>query len=276
MFWVKKIVSQLIMPIPLSLMLLLITMLLWRSQKRMLLRVAKCCLFSAILLIGLLSQSQISNGLASFLESQYSVNHQNVDGQCVVMVLGSSHNENSALTAVQQLSEPALGRLIEGIRQLKLGKNCQLIVSGWAGDSALIPHAELMRKAAQELGIAPNKITTFPTPKDTVEEAYMLQALIGDTPFKLVTSATHMPRSMYIFNSLGMKPMAAPSDFIARKTYWWRLAAENLLTSQRSIHEYVGLLWLHIRGVSANDLPMPQAKGQPSKMQASIESNIIH
>ncbi|PKH98667.1 hypothetical protein CXF78_17570, partial [Shewanella sp. 11B5] len=66
------------------------------------------------------------------------------------------------------------------------------------------------------------------------------------------TSATHMPRAMMIFTSLGMQPQPAPSDFIAHQGFWWRLDADQLLASQKSIHEYVGMLWLHIKGMAAD------------------------
>jgi hypothetical protein len=55
---------------------------------------------------------------------------------------------------------------------------------------------------------------------------------------------------MQIFTSLDMQPQPAPSDFIARQSYWWRLGADQLLASQKAIHEYVGMLWLQIKEIS--------------------------
>ncbi|QIR14890.1 YdcF family protein [Shewanella aestuarii] len=257
MFLLKKIISQLFMPIPLTLLLLLVMVLLIRLSSRKLVRLAKLCFVMAILLLAGLSQSDVSYHLAKSLESQYPINSSPIRGtshnsaaQCWVLVLGSGHNENSNYTAVQQLSTTALARLTEGLRQLSLGGNCQLVVSGWSGGVMPTPHAELMRQAAIELGVNPARIVAFPDAKDTVEEAISMYKLVGQHPFRLVTSATHMPRSMQIFESLGMQPQAAPTDFIARKSYWWRLDAEQLLTSQKSIHEYVGQLWITLKGVA--------------------------
>lgn len=257
MFLLKKIISQLFMPIPLTLLLLLLMALLIRLPSRKLVSLGKASFVLAIILLAGLSQSDVSYHLAKSLESQYPVNSSSITpqnhpqaSQCWVMVLGSGHNENPNYTAVQQLSTTALARLTEGLRQLSLGGNCKLVVSGWSGGVTPTPHADIMRQAAIELGVNPARIVSFPDAKDTVEEALSMYQVVGQQPFRLVTSATHMPRSMLIFESLGMQPQAAPADFIARKGLWWRLDAEQLLTSQKSIHEYVGALWITLKGIS--------------------------
>ncbi|GGP46070.1 hypothetical protein GCM10009347_11810 [Shewanella algicola] len=249
MFWLKKVLSQLVMPIPLTVLLLLIAGLLWRSQRQLLLKFGKVSLSLAITVLLLCSQSQVSYWLTDSLESRYSPNNQLKTGSCVVMVLGSGNLEKPELTAVQQLSATALARLSEGIRQLNLGQGCTLVVSGYSGGQQPTPHASIMANAAVELGVNPANIIKFEQPKDTIEEAYALQQLIGQQPFTLVTSATHMPRAMSIFTQLGMQPQPAPTNFIAHKGFWWRLDAEQLHASQRSIHEYVGMLWLSIKGL---------------------------
>ncbi|MGI2170567.1 YdcF family protein [Shewanella sp. MF05960] len=256
MFWLKKVLSQLVMPIPLTVLLLLIAWLLWRSQRQSLLSLGKVTLVLATSVLLLCSQSQVSYWLTDSLESRYAANNQVMTEACVVMVLGSGNIEKPGLTAVQQLSATALARLSEGLRQLSLGQDCTLVVSGYSGGQQPTPHASIMAKAAIELGVNPARIVKFGQPKDTIEEAYALQQLIGQQPFKLVTSATHMPRAMAIFTQLGLQPQAAPTDFIASQSFWWRLDADQLLASQRSIHEYVGMLWLQIKGLSA--LPIPK------------------
>jgi len=249
MFWLKKVLSQLVMPIPFSIILLIIAAMLWRTQRVMLLRFGRVALVTAVLVLILTSQSQVSYFLAETLESQFEVNHQPINGACVVMVLGSGNREQQGHTAVQQLSAVALARLTEGIRQFGLGQHCTLVVSGWSGGLQPTAHATIMAQAAQELGIPKASILVFTDPQDTIEEAYALKHIVGYQPFRLVTSATHMPRSMQIFTSLGMQPQPAPSDFIARRSYWWRLDAGQLLTSQRAIHEYVGIAWLWFKGL---------------------------
>ena len=50
-----------------------------------------------------------------------------------------------------------------------------------------------------ESGIPKEDIIIHNTPKDTKEEAIKIKELLGDERFILITSASHMPRSMAIF-----------------------------------------------------------------------------
>ena len=242
MFWLKKIVSQLFMPVPLLILLIVVSYLVIRHRK---LAKGLLALSAAILIV--LSSSMGSNALLAPLENQYSVNSEPMGRGCLVMVLGSGHDEAENQPAVQQLSNIALARLSEGVRQLSLGKDCKLVVSGWSGGSNKRAHADVMFDAAVELGVSPDSIIKFPLAKDTIEEAQYMQWEVADARFRLVTSASHMPRSMAIFENAGLNVSAAPTDFSQRKTYWWYFDARSLLSSQRAIHEYLGLIWFKIK-----------------------------
>lgn len=242
MFWIKKLVTQLFMPISLSLILLLVAMIILRRRK-----LVKSLIFTSFSLLLFVSSQWGANLLVNPLEEQYPVNNQPAPAECVVMVLGSAHDDSIQGAATQQLSATALSRLTEGLRQLELGQGCQLVVSGWGGGLNHSAHAMVMAQAAMGLGVPEHKIIVLPLAKDTIEEAQHLKWEIGNLPFRLVTSATHMPRSMAIFKQAGLRPQAAPTDFIGRNDYWWKLDARNLLSSQRAIHEYVGKLWFDIR-----------------------------
>lgn len=245
MFWVKKVVSQGMMPIPFILLLLLISFLVWRRRS-----MAKYLVSCAFFLLLFFSSQLSVNTLVRPLESAYPINSTPIAGACFVMVLGSGHADIAGATAVQSLSDVALTRLTEGIRQLKLGQECMLIVSGWGGELTQFSHAEMMAKAAVELGVDKSRIIQFPLARDTIEEAQYLKWELGEEPFRLVTSATHMPRAMAIFATKGLHPDAAPTDFIGRDDFGWRLTADNLVASQRAIHEYIGRLWLWVKAVS--------------------------
>ncbi|ABZ76091.1 protein of unknown function DUF218 [Shewanella halifaxensis HAW-EB4] len=242
MFWLKKIISQLFMPIPMVLLLIALAYLVMRNR-----RSSKALLVIAAALLIILSSSWGSNWLLAPLEDQYSVNNQPMGKGCLVMVLGSGHDENANLPAVQQLSHTALARLTEGVRQLSLGKSCKLVVSGWSGGLSSRSHADMMFDAAVELGVSAQSIIKFPLPKDTIEEAQFMEWEVADAPFRLVTSASHMPRAMAIFSNAKLNAIAAPTDFAQRASYWWRFDAQSLLNSQRAIHEYMGLLWFKLK-----------------------------
>ncbi|MEZ9596361.1 YdcF family protein [Shewanella sp. 10N.261.52.F9] len=242
MFWVKKIVSQFFMPVPLLLILIVIAFLMIRKRK-----FSKVTLGLAASLLILCSSHWGSNALIAPLENQYPVNNMPIAKGCLVMVLGSGHDDDPHLTAVQQLSNTALARLSEGIRQMSLGQDCKLVVSGWSGAHSTRAHADVMFDAAVELGVSPDLIIRFPLAKDTIEESQFMRWEVADAPFRLVTSASHMPRSMAIFNNSNLNVSAAPTDFAKRTTAWWHFDAQSLLNSQRAIHEYLGLLWFKLK-----------------------------
>ncbi|WP_428618082.1 ElyC/SanA/YdcF family protein, partial [Shewanella sp.] len=152
MFWVKKLISQLLMPIPLSVFLLFIAILILRRRK-----LVKTLIASSFTILLLLSSQWGSYQLANTLEQQYPVNNTPMAQGCVVMVLGSGHDSSISERATLQLSATALARLTEGVRQLGLGQQCQLVVSGWGGSDA-IPQAQVMANAAMELGVKPEQI----------------------------------------------------------------------------------------------------------------------
>ncbi len=257
MFWFKKGLSQFVMPVPFILICLLFALFIWRFQAKKFKSFGQLCLLVGISSLMLLSNSFISANLANSLESRYPVNElpltQINHDACFVMVLGSGHRENNAISAVQQLSATALSRLSEGIRQLSLSdKQCTLVVSGWSGGLTPTPHAIIMKQAAIELRVSEDSIVTFPDALDTIEEARSMKSIVGKKPFILVTSATHMPRSMMIFTANELSPVAAPTNFLSSPGYWWRFSAENLFISQRSIHEYIGMLWIKVKGLVTN------------------------
>lgn len=243
MFVIKKIISQLLMPIPMVLVLLIIALFVKKGGK-----------FLAMLSVSLLlffSSSWGSNLLLSPLENQYKTNNTPINNDCIIMVLGAGHDDFMGAPALQQLTQAGLKRVIEGVRQYKLarhqGKHCEFFTSGFKSSFNHTAYAQIAAKASKEMGVLPQDIKVLTFPKDTIEEAAYLHDQIGNKPFRLVTSANHMPRAMMIFHYAGMKPEAAASDFRINHASWWIFSAQNLMKSQSAIHEYMGILWLWIK-----------------------------
>ncbi|WP_237251726.1 ElyC/SanA/YdcF family protein [Thioalkalivibrio nitratireducens] len=69
--------------------------------------------------------------------------------------------------------------------------------------------------AAQALGVDPARIVVLDTPTDTAREAYALREFLGtEARFVLVTSASHMPRSVQHFERVGLAPIASPTHVL--------------------------------------------------------------
>lgn len=84
----------------------------------------------------------------------------------------------------------------------------RLILSG-GGAFDPVPNAEMMADVAIALGVVEKDLVRETTSKDTKDEARLLKEIVGDDTFVMVTSASHMPRSMALFLKLGMNPIPA-------------------------------------------------------------------
>lgn len=115
------------------------------------------------------------------------------------------------------------------------------------------PEAIPMEKLAESLGIPAKAIHLEIRSDDTYSEAKNVLPLVGHKPFILVTSACHMPRAVGLFRHLGMDPIPAPANYLARKTTMPFLmkippSARALMQSTTACHERLGMLWEHLRG----------------------------
>ena len=102
---------------------------------------------------------------------------------------------------------------------------------------------------AKALGVKEENLLINPLPKDTKEEALFTKTIVGEKPFVLVTSATHMPRAMMLFKSLGLNPIPAPTDFYTKefKGYWQLPNMNSFYVSKVAMHEYIGILWSKLK-----------------------------
>ena len=89
--------------------------------------------------------------------------------------------------------------------------------------------------------------------KDTRDEALFIKPIVGSEPFVLVTTASHIPRSMALFKKLGMNPIPSPIGHSVRDRqglhyYSFFPNTGNLFKTELAIHEYLGLTWAKLRG----------------------------
>lgn len=233
------------MPLPLSLLMLLLALsLLWFGKRR----AASFLIAFNVIFLYLASISPISDRIAGSLEFQ----HPKYAGQGVqnVVVLGGYHASDERVPLIGLLSRTSLARLMQGISVYKQNPGSKLLLSGYAGNDAL-SHAQAMATVAQYLGINPLDILLAPQAKDTLEEAHAWHSRLQGQQFALVTSAVHMPRAMYLFQTQGLNPIAAPANYEtagAKSTYWrdWLPKAHALELTSAAWHEMLGLTWARL------------------------------
>jgi uncharacterized SAM-binding protein YcdF (DUF218 family) len=105
---------------------------------------------------------------------------------------------------------------VEGIRIYRNLPGSKLILSGGGGFDP-VPNAKIMANVASILGINDSDMILEPDSKDTKDEAILIQKIVGDNKFILVTTASHMPRSMALFKKRGMQPIPAPIDHAMKR-----------------------------------------------------------
>ncbi len=165
-----------------------------------------------------------------------------------IVVLGSGYSPDPRIDLDSRLSEDGMVRLVEGVRFYRKLEGCKLILSG--GPPAA---AQTMRKIALSLGVKSQDIILEQHSRDTEEEAQFIKPIVDAKPFLLVTSASHMPRATALFRKLGMKPTAAPTDYLAKQSS--AITPDQiypgpygLFEAQRAVYEYLGMAWEKLRG----------------------------
>ena len=117
-----------------------------------------------------------------------------------VVVLGAGWEPEADWPAGTRLDDSSVHRLMEGLRLLEALPEARLLVSGASRDASRLPVAQGYAQAAQALGVPAERIVVLDTPTDTAQEAYAVREFLGtEARFVLVTSASHMPRSVRHF-----------------------------------------------------------------------------
>jgi len=249
MFILKKIISRLLFPLPLSLEILLAGLyLLWFTRRQ---RTGKMLVSVGTLLLAGLSYFFTANLLLRPLERRFPpfivTLHAGVSAPAphFIAVLGAGANHDPTVPITSRISPDLMVRLAEALRLHRDLPDTKLILSG---DTEMAEH---MSQVAQALGVGAQDIIMATGSRDTEEEASRIASLTGQSPFILVTSAAHMPRAMGLFRKLGAQPLAAPTDYRAPQQAPGPddlfPNASELFKSQTAVYEYLGLVWAELR-----------------------------
>lgn len=252
MFMLKKIVAPFFYPLSLCLEILLLGLIvLWftgrKRSGRTIVTLGVVCLFG-------FSYGAVSDGLLRPLEYRYPPlkDLAEISDTKWVVVLGGGHVSDPGVPITSQISDISLVRLVEGIRLHNRLPGSKLLLSGGSAFDP-VPIALIMADVALAIGVKEKDIVLESLSKDTKDEARLIKEIVRDDRFVLVTSAFHMPRSMALFQKLGMRPIPAPTGHWVRETQGKGTgipfpSATNLRKAKVGFHEYLGLAWAKIRG----------------------------
>lgn len=260
LFLLKKFVSFWLMPLSFCVTAMVVGLLLMWAAKRA--KLGRAVLVGALALLMLLSNRFVSRVLVRPLEARYAPIPELRAGAPVpeklagcryVVVLGGGHGREPDAAATNLLAAGSLARIVEGVRVLRVLPEAKLVVSGPGDGSGAPTHAEVLARAAESLGISRERITKIEQARDTEEEARATREIVGSARIALVTSAWHLPRAMALCRSVGLDPVACPTDFtthlddgLTLNDFLWDV--ESLGRSTLGFRERIGYLWIWLRG----------------------------
>ena len=248
-FTLKKVVGGLLLPLPFLLLLMgLAIVLLWFTRWQ---KTGKGLLTASWLVLLLLSLQPVADSLLKPIEETYPTRQQN-DGVEYIVVLGGGYTWNPDWAPSSNLFANNLPRVTEAVRLWQTHPEATLVFTGAAAIGNPVTTAGAGARVAESLGVPKTHIITLDTAKDTEDEAHAVAELIGQQPFILLTSASHLPRAMTFFHQVGMHPLPAPANQLAINSPlnpWESLFPSPtwLMHSDRAVYETLGTLWQKLR-----------------------------
>ncbi len=184
-----------------------------------------------------------------------------------IIVLGGA--VDPALTAAHGI--PALNgaaeRMTEGVALALRHPRARLVFTG--GSAAVgggQAESETARKLFADLGLPPDRLVFEEESRNTHENAVLTQRLVQPRPgetWLLVTSASHMPRSVGVFRGVGWDVVPWPVNYTTARDpgIWYAPPFPSRLNqAEWAMREYVGLTVYWLTGRSPEWFPAPIAR----------------
>jgi uncharacterized SAM-binding protein YcdF (DUF218 family) len=246
MFVVSKLFSAITQPMFwLAVWMFLALLLLKRRQK-----VASAMLWAGMCVWSLLGFTAFPEALLRNLENQYQAPAaSSLSSHVGVIVLGGATGRPEVFKAHGQVPlGEAAERMTVPLALMRIDPELKLVFSG--GEGRLVAtgttEAELAKVFYEQQGVDMSRVTLETGARNTRENARLVATILGEKckqSWLLVTSASHMPRSMAEFESVGCKVIPYPVDFSTANSSSWTdySLANSLMKWQTALHEYLGL-----------------------------------
>jgi len=246
--FIKNLILSFVFPLPSCILILLVGLYLLLSKKRQ--RAGKIIIVMGVFLLLLFSLPFLPNLLLKSIERQYPMfkileNKKDTFADInYIVVLAGGSIVDSDIPITSQFANAGLVRLIEGIKLYRELQGTKLIFSGGAGSNP-ISNAKLMADLSISLGVPKSDIILETKSTSTFDEARLIKPIVKSERFLLVTSASHMFRSIALFNKMGMNPIPAPTGHLV-KHYRDGISfvpdSLNIFKSKIIFYEFLGLV----------------------------------
>lgn len=250
MFFVSKLFTFIVIS-PFILIILGVLGFFWHKHPRR----AAFLFIALIVFIALLGTSPVRNLLLGPLENKYSLSQQQLQQADAYVVLGGGIiNKPQALSPYDKLPLSSLKRCLATAYWYKRYAH-PIIVCGGAPLRNGESEARYLKEVLLELGIPEKQIQVEGLSRNTYENIFNAQTIMRRQHWQkaiLVTSASHLPRSMQEAKKLKLQSSPLPCDFHIPQNE--KVSFEEFLPNYKALQdsntalkEYVGLIYYRIR-----------------------------
>jgi uncharacterized SAM-binding protein YcdF (DUF218 family) len=246
MFLLKKVLGLLLSPVSLVVIVFALGVgLLWTARRQ---RLGKLVVTAGFAVLVVLTYGWLSAPALRALEHQYEpYDPAMASGVKWIVVLGGGTTTDPDVPLIARLSSGTLARLVEGIRLQRQIPGAKLVVSGSSVFSSG-SDAEAMAALALALGVKREDMVLDAASPDTETQARNVKALLKGERCVLVTSASHMRRSMALFRKAGVDAIAAPTHYLAQRNRGigpgdFYPSTVGLEEARILTFEYLGMAW---------------------------------
>jgi uncharacterized SAM-binding protein YcdF (DUF218 family) len=219
----------------------------------------------ALLILLIASNNWVAFSLVRSLEWQNIATVTDLPEASAIVVLGGGVKPSIPPRPWIELGE-AGDRIIYGVKLYKQGKAPLLILSGgrvdWQGKQS--PESTDMASIAELMGVPSSAILQDKTSLNTRQNAVNVKKILDEQKITgkilLVTSAMHIPRSLLIFQKLGIDVIPAPTDFFITNKDFYQSSSfalkilnlipdvDNLEKTTKALKEYLGIFVYRLKG----------------------------
>lgn len=245
---ISKSMSWTLDPILLFLAILILVTV-FASEKRLTLY-----LLLIILSFGVLSITPLPEMLMENLERQEAGSRE-ISFKEYAIVLGGD-NVHFIKNRNQFNYAESFERVGEALRLYREKRISKIILTGGnvVYDGQIVNEAKSASAWLEAMGVPAADLITEEKSRSTYENALFVKEIVDGrqiTDFYLVTSASHMRRSLGVFRKLGMNPTPYAVDFHAlpsKKVSWNALGLAKLNLLKAAVHEYAGIVYYAVLG----------------------------
>lgn len=252
MLLISKVISQLLLPPGGLILLAAFGVVFWRRVW------GRGLVMLALLMFWALSTEPVRDALTTPLEFAYPAlqpSDKNFEHTAIVLLGGGIYANAPEYGGSDELRSYAMMRTLYAAHVAKRTGLNIYATGGTPLDHGMNDaEGDVMRRWLIRLGVAEDKVFAESHAENTWQNAIYIKDLLAKKGIKdiiLVTSAWHIPRSVWCFEAQGFNVIPAPTAYLTSQQDYdmrsfiprWTVFSD----SGQALHEYLGLFWYRLK-----------------------------